>query len=238
MKSGRPLIILVALCIAACGTVTPLELPPPAERTAWQPLSLSRPVNAGEWRVEVLRNVRQDESVHVDTSGRVFRYPRAVPLPYAPGGVHIGNGLFLDANGNVAFDIAVLLDVQPDAAGLLHLRRETGGSSRLLEIAVPRTPPPASPAVLESDTLILASGVEVRMPAREWPEVIEVVRPQQFGRDVVVRVARTEERIVVSRSDGSWITLTFIEISANKAGLHRRLMIETSYGSTVYYEPV
>ncbi len=219
-----------------------MELPAPAEREAWQPLSLSlsRPVHAGTLRVEVLRNVRQEESVHVDTSGRSFRYPRAVPLPYAAAGVHIGNGLFLDANGNVAFDIPALLATGTKTdTGVLRLRRESQGTDRVLEIAPTAETPRLTRAVLKSDTLIVAGSMEVRMPAREWPAVIEVVRVHRLGRDVVARAARTQNRIVVSRSDGSWATLTFIDLHSNGDGNpRRRLMIETSYGSTVYYEPI
>ena len=91
------------LLASACSASLPVgELSTPL---ATGPLRLEPGYDLCFMRIDLRRQYRTETTTYVDATGRPIMRTRSVPVPYHYLGVDLGNGLFLDANLNLALDV-------------------------------------------------------------------------------------------------------------------------------------
>ncbi|MDR1316127.1 MAG: hypothetical protein LBK13_04560 [Spirochaetales bacterium] len=104
-------VVLSALLSGSCASLQPGDIPP---QSAWeepQPLRVEMDIDVFQMRLDLLRESKDAAAAGSGsltvTDGSNTRNDRLVPYHYL--GTYIGNGLFLDINGNVVVDIIRLL---------------------------------------------------------------------------------------------------------------------------------
>jgi hypothetical protein len=120
--------LLPALLLLSCETLQPGDIPPESAWEEPEPLRLEMNVDVFQIRLDLLREVRDTSdsgtATIVISDGSYQRSERLIPYHYL--GTYIGNGLFLDINGNVAVDIIRLFGF--DEAYSFTLRKIQDGA--------------------------------------------------------------------------------------------------------------
>lgn len=103
----RARFLAVAVLAAGLGTSCSASLPVDelAPSIPAEALQLEPGYDLCFMRIDLRRQFRTETTTTVDATGRPIMQTRSVPVPYHYLGVDLGNGLFLDANLNLALDV-------------------------------------------------------------------------------------------------------------------------------------
>ena len=102
---------LLIFTLAGCATQPPLPLP--GERAPLGPLEAQAVPEVYGLRVDVDRIPPGQDQLANDLKSAVPSAPSKDPSQYAWVGVYMGNGLFVDSNGNLAVDLYRLYKLEP-----------------------------------------------------------------------------------------------------------------------------
>ncbi|MCB1137468.1 MAG: hypothetical protein KDK23_01885 [Leptospiraceae bacterium] len=110
------LLALIAQLGLSCATLDVERLPQDSERKQLEPLELRAGIEPYFRRVDIIRQQDCTTTTTVNADGTVSTRTQCTPRPYYPLGVYMGNGLFLDAVGNLSVDLVTYigLDDQND----------------------------------------------------------------------------------------------------------------------------
>jgi hypothetical protein len=116
-------VLVSALLYGSCATLQPGDIPPESAWEELEPLRLEMDVDVFQIRLDLLRENKDSSNSSITVSdGSYKRSDRLVPYHYL--GSYLGNGLFLDINGNIGVDIIRLLGFDGEYSFKLHRIQE------------------------------------------------------------------------------------------------------------------
>ncbi len=109
MKNANVSLVLILFLVCGCATISAEDIPTLAERQDFEPLKIELAYELYGLRIDVRRQTTTTTTTTTDSKGNTVTQTQTVNVPYHYIGVDLGNGLFLDANGNLSLNILSLL---------------------------------------------------------------------------------------------------------------------------------
>lgn len=109
IKGSICLVLLSLWTSVACATLDPQQIPQENERQPLDSLELRAGIEPYFRRVDIIRQQDCTTTTTVNADGTTSTSTQCNDRPYYPLGLFMGNGLFLDAVGNLSIDLVTLV---------------------------------------------------------------------------------------------------------------------------------